>query len=267
MQQAVANPQITWPRGNARWWAITQEESGSYVITYRAGWPSAEQSRDNPYMPAAEPHLFEHFAHIGRVAADREAPATAGYTVRQASGTLVRTIFGSGVSSAERAAASAEDDPQVRKLVLGFLRDYGCPASRSTGGRWALQEFLVEAACLATAVDIVRAEQASAELDARADPADTARLASLMNPHLADVHPVLTPSGQPAMAVDELLDLMWLQLYEARAGGHHWNTCRGCGLTFFGRRGQEFHDRACRRRYHVKRSPSYAARRKKGGPQ
>ena len=169
----------------------------------------------------------------------------------------------------------AEWDSQVQRQVRDFSRDYGPlrylsdeEASPQLYGRsWRVGipvgSFLEESWYMYRALQLaheVRRLEVDPETDEREIGISQARLKNLL---AAKVH-LRRDWGRdkegrfvPTFSWSDptLLGAMWLQVDMRLAEGTSWRVCKGCGRVFNpDDRRQEFHDPACRNRYHVRRS-------------
>lgn len=262
MQKLSPSPLFVWPRGKrGRWKARRGVVSGwpDAQIIYDGRWPSLADEDANSYSPLTNPHIFEAFADVGRIARDAAAQFD------QAS-TRLEAVGGPMATARHRAALTvAFDTPDVIDAVLRFVRDYG-PLDLAES--WVMEPMTVEGEEVLHFSErwlsgrrfvALAAEMAEAvRLAASADPYPR-WLNEVMNEHLRGTHKASLNAdelrlkrGAYAFTCDSLLSALWWQFSEADEGDRAWQVCKGCRRTFVrARKDQLFHDKNCRNRTNV----------------
>lgn len=258
MQNFLTGPLFLWPRGNRRRWKITAPPDAQ--IMYGDGaWPALSDPDADPYSPLGDPHMFEAFGHVGRLAieaGEAPAPEPQNWIVGEVMRATSDYAEASESTRAQWRALSAEDDPAVRKAALGFIRDYGAPEFSGVKSI-SVRSFLIAASAMSEALRLARSGEPRPRW-----------LHETIYTHLQGVHPAPFTAAQLgrrqgvggyALTCNSLLEAMWLQFAQADTGGGAWRVCKGCQRTFVqSRKDQDYHDKNCRNRWNVRK----AARRK-----
>ena len=268
MQKALPSPLFLWPRGRrGRWKARRAVINGwpDAQIIYDGRWPSRLAKDANSYSPLEDPHIFEAFADVGRIA--REAAVR----LDQTSPRLVTVALADPMAMARHRAALtvAFDTPDVIAAVLRFVRNYG-PLDLS-------QSLVLEPVTTDDGMTVLRAHEQWLSgrdfIKCAAEMAEAVRLAAsaepyprwlndVINEHLRGTHKASlnadelgTARGYYVFTFDSLLAALWWQFSEADDPdnpGHAWRVCKGCQRTFVqSRTDQVFHDKNCRNRTNV----------------
>lgn len=256
MQNFLTGPLFLWPRGKRGRWKITAPPQAEIVYGDGA-WPTLSDPDGEPYSPLSDPHIFEAFGAVGRLAIETGDYASDPGTWI-VGGVLALTADYADASESARAqhrARSAEDDPAVRKAILDFTRDYG--ALEDFSGY--MRDFPVHKAIPARAFIIAASDMAEALRLAQIGEPHPRWLDETIYQHLLGVHPAPFTAAQLGrrrglygFTCDSLLAALWWQFAQADGGGGAWRVCKGCRRIFVqSRKDQDFHDKNCRNRTNV----------------
>lgn len=265
MQKATTTLLFLWARGKRERWKTRRavvEGWPDVQVIYTARWPSLTDEDANTFAPLTDPHIYEAFADVARIARDAAARFE-----NQAGGSLPEPIDPDPMVTARHRAAFtvAVDSPEVIAAVLRFVRDYG-PLDLSES--WAMEPVTDEGETFLRSHErwlsgrrflMLAAELGEAIRFAADDKPYPRWLNDVMNEHLRGVHPVSfnasdlgTRRGAYAFTCDSLLAALWWQFYQHDAGGAAWRICEGCQRIFAqSRKDQKYHDKNCRNRTNV----------------